>query len=116
MINETAIQFVQIILFSSAAVSLALAMAIHLVRVKTESQNFDLAAKPVAAPVPRIVRTEQHPAQIRSFVPKIVGVNQFKKSAQIKFHQARVTSQRLMAAMRENMAKHGITPPDENPA
>jgi hypothetical protein len=115
MINETALQIVQIVLFTSAAGALASALLLHLIKVKTESRNFDLAAKPIAMPVPRVrVATSQAP--IRSFVPKIVGANKFKQSAQIKFQQARVTSQKLMAAMREEMAKHGITPPDETPA
>ena len=115
MINELTIQFAQIVLFGAAGLALALAAIIYLVKSKTESQNFDLSAKKVAMPIPR-VRVASVQPQIRSFVPKIVGASQFKKSAEIKLRQARVTSQKLMSAMREEMAKHGITPPDENPA
>jgi hypothetical protein len=115
MINETTIQIMQVVLFGAAAIVLALAVVIHLIKVKVESQNFDLSASgKVTASMPRVRVAASH-GQIRSFVPKIVGVNQFKKSAQIKFQQARVTSQRLLSAMRDEMAKHGITPPDENP-
>jgi hypothetical protein len=115
MLNDITIEWTQITLFSAAGAALLTAAGLQLWRVKAQGEGLTGAAK-TGIPVPKIVGAPSTRPTIRSFVPKIVGVSQFKKSAQIKYGQACATSQRLLMAMRREMASHGVTPPDENPA